>query len=138
MPLTAEDFALILGLSDLGSHPDGGTDKRRANRVSHHVECSIVPPGAREAVSVAVGDLSPRGLLIFYCAPLSRGEQFVVYLTGKGGKPTSLLCTVAHCRQKAPHEYAIGAEFTCVLDQSPPHTRKVTIDMDRIRKSILD
>lgn len=98
----------------------------------------MVPPGAREAVNVGIGDLSPRGLSIIYSAPLTRGEQFVVHLSSKGGKPVSLLCTVAHCRQTAPHEFAVGAEFTCVLDQSPPHTRKVTGDMDRIRKSILD
>ena len=140
MNLSAEQFADIINSLSAPS-ATGGPEKRRAPRVIHRCRASIFVGkdplgGARTAV--VVRDLSSRGVCILYSAELPRGTEFVLQLDRAGGVPVHILATVAHCRRHDKGLYAIGAEFTCLLNAAPPPDRRsAATDVKRIRQSVL-
>ena len=141
MNLSAEQFAEIIHSLSAPS-ATGGPEKRRAPRVMHRCRASIFvgkDPMSGARVSVIVRDLSSRGVCILYSAELPRGTEFVLQLDRAGGVPIHILSTVAHCRRHDKGLYAIGAEFTCLLNAAapPPDRRSAAKDLKRIRQSVL-
>jgi hypothetical protein len=137
MDLTADQFATVIASF---SEPSDQQDKRRAERVVHQCVVPIVlgynTPEERQAM-VTVRDLSPRGVGLISSKPLPRGEQFVLQLNGPGSAPSVLLCTVAHCSKQGKKAYAIGAEFTCILDEARPTPETTNDEAARIQQSML-
>ena len=140
MRLSAESFrdlTTALGAGRSGS----GAERRRSSRVEvkTRVPLSIIENGAvRPAVPILVRDVSPRGINILYPHHMSSGQQFIVQLL-ESSRKINLLCTVMHSHELGNGLHGIGAEFTCVLPNSPDvkdHTDEKTLQ--RIRDSVLD
>jgi hypothetical protein len=154
MNLSTKRFAEIVQRleGDVGDQLFPGHDKRRSTRVGVRSRASIVPYTngvAREGVGVELRDFSHRGIRFLHSARLARGDQFVLELPQREGKPVHILCTVMHCRT-TPEGFSTGAEFTCVLrpQQPSPQGRPGRSEAgaadaarrrerDRIRQSIL-
>ena len=138
MDLTAEEFASIV--QSLGAvDPTGAHEKRRAARVEYSgfVDVLVCADGSTGApIHTQVVDLSSRGLALSLPQPLQSGDQFIMQFPQYPKRQVRILCTVAHCRKQSDAQFAIGAEFTCVLP-SQPIAAPPTADVGRIRDSIL-
>ena len=143
MDLTAEQFAEVL--NSLGDGRNfAPSDKRRAARVTHRCRAAVtlgsdVATGQR--VSVTVKDFSPRGICLVRAEEMPPGSNFIMSLGRRGGMPVYILCTVVHCKAVSKEMHTIGAEFTCIIDATPPKPQPATAgpsEADRIRSSMLD
>jgi len=135
--LSAEQFASIL---KTGTQPyDAQPGMRRAPRVPHRGQVSITFNSARGELrqAVALRDLSARGIGLLYRTSLASGSTFVAHLPREAGGELAVLCTVAHCQPLPDGLFAIGAEFTCVITNSPQDMSNRG-EMDRIRTAVLN
>ena len=141
MDLTAEQFAEVLKSLGDGRH-FAPSDKRRAPRVTHRCRAAItlgsqVKTGQR--VSVTVKDFSPRGICLVRAEAMRNGSNFIISLGRRGAPPVHILCTVVHCHAVSKNMHTIGAEFTCIIDATPPKPATAgPSEADRIRSSMLD
>ena len=138
MDLTAEEFATIVqalgGIDATKSH-----EKRRAARIEYSgfVDVLVCAEGSTGApIHTQVVDLSSRGIALSLPQALLSGDQFIVQFPQYPKRQVRILCTVAHCRKQSDTQYAIGAEFTCVLPSQPLAAPKPN-DLSRLRDSIL-
>jgi hypothetical protein len=140
MNLSAEQFAAVVSnFNELVPLPD--SEKRRASRVIHTCRVPIIfghESFEERRETVTILDLSSRGVGLLHTQKLRRGEQFVLQLNRPKGAPAMLLCAVAHCRRHAKGIFAVGAEFTCVLNpQALADTPVSKEDVERIQKMML-
>ena len=138
MDLTAEEFASIV-LSLGGVDPTNAHEKRRAARVEYtgFVDVLVCAEGSTgNPIRTQVVDLSSRGIALALPQPLQSGDQFIVQFPQYPKRQVRILCTVAHCRKQSDTQFAIGAEFTCVLPSQPLAAARPT-DVSRLRDSIL-
>jgi hypothetical protein len=138
MDLTAEEFASIVQ-SLGGIDPSKAHEKRRAARVEYSgfvdvLVCADDSTGS--PIRTQVVDLSSRGIALALPQPLQSGDQFIVQFPQYPRQQVRILCTVAHCRKQSDTNFAIGAEFTCVLPSQPLPTPRAQ-DLSRLRDSIL-
>ena len=114
-------------------------DKRRASRLSVDAECTVIVGDSTEGTVAHIVDISPRGICLLYPTPLQGGGQFVIHLPREDAAPMPMLCTVVHCR-RSDNIYRIGAEFTCVLNESKSPSSATSgaeaAEIERIRQSI--
>jgi len=143
MDLTAEQFAEVLKSLGEGRY-SAPSDKRRAARVTHRCRAAITlgsQVGAGQRISVTVKDFSPRGICLVRAEEMRNGSNFIIALGRRGGPPVYILCTVVHCQAVSKEMHTIGAEFTCIIDATPPKPQPATAgpsEADRIRSSMLD
>jgi hypothetical protein len=149
MNLSAEQFAdLLVSLAEHGL-ANKRDDKRRATRLTHHCQVPImlgrdVQTGI--TTTVTVKDFSPRGMCILHTSELPRGSDLVIRLERSEGGPVHILATVAYCRPQDKTLFAIGAEFTCILDSpaaaaaaaATTTPESASEDLARIRQSVLE
>lgn len=143
MDLTAEQFAEVLKSLGDGRHYTP-SDKRRAPRVTHRCRAAItlgrdISAGPR--VSVTVKDFSPRGICLVRAEELRAGSNFIIALGRRAAPPVYILCTVVHCQAVSKQMHTIGAEFTCIIDATPPSPARAATgpsEEERIRSSMLD
>jgi hypothetical protein len=138
MPFSAEQFAKIIEALQASPRPAKQDEQHRAPRTARDVRLSITPildGVAQPGYDAQVENLSSRGLGLLDANKLRTGAQFTITLPHENGQPVTLLCTVVHCRPAGKKLFRIGAEFTCVLPESPV---PLSDDQDRIRASILD
>jgi hypothetical protein len=92
-------------------------------------------------MSVTVKDFSPRGICLVRAEEIPAGSNFIISLGRRGGPPVCILCTVVHCQAVSKNMHTIGAEFTCIIDATPPEPAPAAAgagELDRIRGSMLD
>lgn len=139
MNLSAQQYADIV--SSLTTPPEAGEEKRRAPRILHRCRASIYigrDPLGGVRTGVVLRDLSSRGVCLFYNKEMPRGTEFVLHMDRAGGQPVHILARVAHCRCQNKTLYVIGAEFTCLLNSTPPPpAATAAADLERIRQSVL-
>ena len=119
---------------------DRPADNRRAVRYEHRVRAEIYPCIDGQlggALTVQLEDFSHRGLSFHFKGTMLRGEQFVFRLPRADAEKTSVLCTVAYCRQSSEKEFRVGAEFTCIVRTEGAAVLTDKADVDRIKRSIL-
>jgi hypothetical protein len=146
MHLSTKQFSEILsGLgNDVRDPSFAGSDKRRAHRVPVNNRVTIIPDITGEnpqAVGVELRDISPRGIGFLHSRALPSGGQFVLELPQTAGEPVRMLCSVVHSKPTNEGPFAVGAEFTCVLQHAKsqkPAASASSKERDRIRQSILD
>jgi hypothetical protein len=129
--LTPQQLATILAA---GTPRDARFEPRRARRFPYQGEIQIRLHDQDELEMVSVLDLSSRGLRISCSHELRRNMTFVAFFPRFAGFELSVLCTVAHCQPHANRMYTIGAEFTCVLQESSSDPNS----QSRIRDAILN
>lgn len=133
--LSAEQFASILK----SAGPDEAKpEHRQARRVPHRGDIMVtLNPGAgAPPQTVAVKDLSARGVGIVCPVEVARGGTFLAHLPRRAAGTLTVLCTVAHCQSLSDGLFAIGAEFTCVVSEPAPVAVR-DAEVDRIRQAIL-
>jgi hypothetical protein len=138
MDLTAEEFASIVqslgGIDASKAH-----EKRRAARIEYtgFVDVLVCTDGGTGMpIRTQVVDLSSRGIALTLPQSLQSGDQFIVQFPQYPKRQVRILCTVAHCRKQSDTQFAIGAEFTCVLPSQPLAAARPQ-DVSRLRDSIL-
>jgi c-di-GMP-binding flagellar brake protein YcgR len=113
---------------------------RRAPRVQHAAKTTIyrlAKQASEAALPVQMRDVSARGCSFTVKEKLARDSNFIIRFSRREGQPISVLCTVMHCRA-AGDMFRIGAEFTCLVDlhRANKHAHD-SVELDRIKNSIL-
>ena len=94
----------------------------RAHRVSVNVQALMSPfangtAGPMQVVTVR--DISPGGgVCILQHEEIASGQQFVLQLARRAGKPLTILCTVVDCRRLDDAQFRIGAKFETKVTQT--------------------
>lgn len=138
MDLTAEEFASIVQ-SLGGVDASKAHEKRRSARIEYsgYVDVVVCADGSTGApIHTQVVDLSSRGIALTLPQALQSGDQLIIQFPQYPKRQVRILCTVAHCRKQSETQFAIGAEFTCVLPSQPMAAPRAA-DVGRIRDSIL-
>lgn len=139
--LSAELFAHILSM--VPTTPESARPSvRRAPRVEHPCQMEISlgndqSPGARSTIDVK--DFSARGIGFVSPLELPVGAPFVAHLDSSDGRHVRILSTVVHSQRYDQSQQLYGAEFTCLLDQTPEyHAEPTAEDLMVVRSSIID
>ena len=142
MSLSAEEFAQIV---NPGFKPStrgrANVEDRRAKRVEQRMRVQIIlrqTDGKWRIENLQTRNCSSRGLCLLRDAPLKSGTQMVTIFPKADGDISRILTTVVHCRAMAKGVYAIGAEFTCLLDRKAAAAEAIDpAELERIRKAVL-
>jgi hypothetical protein len=146
MNFSADRFAEVMSHLSPQMRSHGGKEKRRAQRLRQRADLTIIPytdAGPGKPATVELRDFSTRGVRLIRKEMMVCGDEFIVMLPRKTGRPVPMLCTVAHVEKNndTAGGYSIGAEFVCVTPGAPPSKPNATpteADVERIRHSMLD
>ena len=138
VPISPKQFAELISTSRLSDLDTSARDGRRARRVDYRAivrVAPVTPTGAGDFFDVQLQDFSVRGVRLVDSVAMPAGSQFLLDFPCPNGTTTHLLCSVVHCEELAPRQFAIGAEFTCTV---PAHPMSPDDEAARIRRSMLD
>ena len=140
MNIAADSFTEIFAALTSSANATPTKDKRRSTRYAYPANILITPcdaDGDGEPVMVGLTNFSARGLCIIYDQSLPLRSQFIAELPRKEEPSVHMLCTIIHVHPQSRGDYALGAEFTCVVSREPKGKAPVESDVERIRRSIL-